>query len=153
MGHQPGPYDLAENRGVAPARSFGSRAGIAESRLIVRREWLEFRDGKRWIDQSWRAPDLRALRTEERKARRHVRAAERRIGQALGIAKEAEGLKTVLYGRSNGPSGIDLPETSTESRKYLATMAAQLQAAQQALPVDLRRKLAQELSKGRGHSR
>jgi hypothetical protein len=105
------------------------------------------------MDQSRRAPELRTLRTEERKARRHVRAAERRVGQALGIAKEAEGLKFVLYGKANVPSGIDLPESPGDSRKYLATMAARLQAAQQALPADLRAKLTQELTKSRGISR
>jgi hypothetical protein len=71
----------------------------------------------------------------------------------LGIVKEAEGLKAVLYGKGNVPSGIDLPEGATDSRKYLAAMAARLQAAQQALPEDLRRRLAQELSRGRGQAR
>lgn len=126
---------------------------LAEAKLIVRREWLVTREGKTWKEQSRRAPELRTLRTEERKARRHVRAAERRISQALGIAKEAEGLKTVLYGKANIPSGIDLPEGVADSRKYLAAMAAQLQAAQQSLPPELRCKLAQELSKGRSQSR
>lgn len=126
---------------------------LAESRLTVRWEWLQSREGRSWKDQSRRTPEFRTLRTEERKARRHVRAAERRASQALRIAKEAEGLKTVLYGKANVPSGIDLPEGQTDSRKYLATMAAQLKAAQQTLPEDLRRKLGQELSKGRGQSR
>jgi len=126
---------------------------LAEAKLTVRREWLGSREGKTWMERSRRAPEFRTLRTEERKARRHVQAAERRVSQALGIAKEAEGLKTVLYGKANVPSGIDLPEGQTDSRKYLAAMAARLQAAQQALPEDLRRKLAQELSRGRGQSR
>jgi hypothetical protein len=126
---------------------------IAEARLTIRRDWLESREGKTWMEQNRRSPDLRGLRTEERQVRRHIRAAERRVNQALGIAKEAEGLKTVLYGRSNVPAGIDLPESPTDSRKYLAAVAAQLQATQQGLPQDLRRKLAQELSKGRGLSR
>lgn len=126
---------------------------MAEAKLTVRREWLRSYEGRTWMDQSRRVPELRTLRTEERKARRHVRAAERRVRQALVIAKEADGLKSILYGKANVPSGIDLPENPGDSRKYLATMAARLQAAQQALPDDLRRKLALELSKGRGQAR
>jgi ATP-dependent exoDNAse (exonuclease V) alpha subunit len=126
---------------------------MAEAKLTVRREWLRSYEGRTWMNQSRRVPELRTLRTEERKARRHVRAAERRVGQALVIAKEAEGLKSILYGKANVPSGIDLPENPGDSRKYLATMAARLQAAQQALPEDLRRKLALELSRGRSQSR
>jgi len=126
---------------------------MAEAKLAVRQEWLRSYEGRTWMDQSRRVPELRTLRAEERKARRHVRAAERRVGQALVVAKEAEGLKSILYGKANVPSGVDLPENPGDSRKYLATMAARLQAAQQALPEDLRRKLAQELSKGRSQSR
>lgn len=126
---------------------------MAKSRLAVRREWLASMDGRRWLDQSQRSPEARSLRTEERRARRHVRAAERCASQALGIAKDADALKAVTYGRSNVPSGIDLPDGESDRRKYLATMAAQLRATQDALPADLRRKLAQELSRTRGQTR
>ena len=47
--------------------------------------------------------------------------------------------------------GVEMSADALALRTYAARQ--QLRAAQQALPDDLRRKLAQELSKGRGESR
>jgi hypothetical protein len=126
---------------------------MAQMRLAVRQEWLASREGKLWMSQSRRSSDFGALRTEERKLRRHVRAADRRVNQALTIAKEADGLKAVAFGRENIPSGIELPESFGDPRKYLMTISSRLQAVQRALPKDLSLKLQQELSKGQGRSR
>lgn len=125
----------------------------AEARLQVRLEWLESGGGKFWVAQSRRAPEWRKLRTEERRTRRHIRSAERRIVGAMDLARQAEGLSTVVYGRSGVSMGVELPERDANPAKHLAEMTQKVQAVAQALPKELQAKLAQELSKGRGISR
>lgn len=125
----------------------------AEAGLRVRLDWLGSGAGKSWIAQSQRAPEWRKRRTEERRLRRRVRAAERRIADALELARQAEGLSAVSYGRSGIPSGIDLPEKAADPRRYAAEAAGKVQAVARALPKDLQSRLAKELTKGRGQGR
>ncbi len=125
----------------------------AEARLQVRLDWLHSGAGKAWIAQKRRAPEWRALRTEERKTRRHVRAAERRVAGAIDLARQAEALSAVSYGRSSIPVGVELAEKAVSSAKYVAETAEKIQSVTQSLPKDLQTKFAQELAKGRGISR
>jgi hypothetical protein len=125
----------------------------AEARLQVRLDWLDSGAGKGWIAQNRRAPEWRALRTEERKTRRHVRAAERRVSGAINLARQAEALSVVSYGRSGILAGIELAEQAISSAKHMVETAEKIQAVTQTFPKDLQKKFAQELAKGRGLSR
>jgi hypothetical protein len=127
-----------------------SELRTAEARLLVRREWLGSTEGKIWIDQGRCAPDWRKIRTEERRAWRHVRRAERSVVTALTVARQAEGLAQAVYGRAGMASGIELVDQPDSRKQYLGEMGRKIQDAIQALQPELSIKFRQGLEKGRG---
>lgn len=124
----------------------------AQARLQVRQGWLTSVEGKVWLDQRHRGPEWRHIRTEERRARRNMRRMERRAASVLLVARQAEGLANVVYGRSGIPAGIDLPESGERSRHYWEELNRKLCEQIQSLPAALEAKLAKTLEKGRGRA-
>jgi hypothetical protein len=122
----------------------------AESRVRVREQWLQSAAGKAWVAGESKTVERRAARLDERRARRHIRSAERKISQAQTLGQHADALAGLTRMNPAMPSGIPLPENPISARKYLAEMSAGIQATVKSLAPDLQTKLTAQLSRGRG---
>jgi hypothetical protein len=122
----------------------------AEMRLKVRQDWLASTEGRAWVDGKTRSNERRTLRTAERRARRHIKAAERRVLQAQTLGQYAQALGALARNNPQIGTGIELLEKPLDAKKYLSEMSAKVQSAVQALPTDLRAKLVQQMIRGRG---
>ena len=124
----------------------------AETRLEVRQNWLSSSQGKGWLEQDRRAPEWRSVRTEERRIRRQVRRAERHAALALSVARNAEGLGRVVYGRQGIADGIELPNRLQNETINLEQVSQRLESSIKQLPAELRAKLVKTLGIGRGRA-
>jgi hypothetical protein len=124
----------------------------AELRVRVREQWLQSTAGKSWVAGETKTTERRAARLDERRARRHIRSAERKISQAQTLGLHADALAGMTRMNPAMPSGITLPENPISARKYLAEMSAGLQATVKSLAPDLQAKLTAQLSRGRGRA-
>jgi hypothetical protein len=122
----------------------------AEMRVRVREQWLQSAAGKAWVAGESKTTERRAARSDERRARRHIRSAERKIAQAQTLGQHAEALAGLTRMNPAMPSGIPLPENPISARKYLAEMSARIQTTVKSLAPDLKTKLTAQLARGRG---
>jgi hypothetical protein len=116
----------------------------------VREQWLQSAAGKAWVAGESKTTERRAARSDERRARRHIRSAERKISQAQTLGQHADALAGLTRMNPAMPSGIPLPENPISARKYLAEMSAGIQATVKSLSPDLQAKLTAQISRGRG---